>query len=383
MRLIVDEIDADVQDGTIRLLGQADEQQVLSYLNVAKKDIARSEADLARRAETEKVNAESEKKKKQREPLLLQRKRKAEDTLEQRIRAAEAKILKHEEPLVKLQARESSLNEQDKKDLDYHQSTLEKTTKELEEAKAELDFLEDNDDQWRADENAAQDRIDAFREAQAAKTKEQKLKEKEDLEKLKTAAAAAGLKAVFDQEYDGAVSKLLQAGLAAGKKVPQQGRNLDDLILAVHTRTCKEHASGLSGPESMSNGLIIRIREQSSVVVKAAHALGYDVDQADVQSAMTVLIYKVSLSAPSDSGSREEKQEHMARGMAYNPGIGLRDRTHVKWDQDEQDELEKAKNQEAAISVTLNSLLPGDLRRTDLEKRRKEAQETIKRLTKT
>jgi hypothetical protein len=123
---------------------------------------------------------------------------------------------------------------------------------------------------------------------------------------------------LYTTEYgESAVKNLLEVGRRnGGYRNPRQGLDLAEIQANVHA-LAYSRASGVSHQDSTSNGLVNRIREQSGAVVRDAYNLGYDVENAKVREALAALAYHVALSLPSDSGGREEKKEHRARGMAY------------------------------------------------------------------
>lgn len=123
---------------------------------------------------------------------------------------------------------------------------------------------------------------------------------------------------IYSREYgDGAVAALLEeGGRNGGYRYPREGQKLAPIAAEVHRLACKDF--GVSSHNSISNGLVNRVREQSMIVVEYAYKAGYPVENDDVQYAMAELAKQIAFTRPSDSGDREYTKDNMPRGMSYN-----------------------------------------------------------------
>lgn len=159
----------------------------------------------------------------------------------------------------------------------------------------------------------------------AEKNAREKLAE-DGKQQLDESLKKADLVPLYSREFgSGAVDALLKAGKSGGGyRHPKANLDLEPIKSAVHTEACRNGAYNAS---STSNGLVNRIRDQSRIVTESAYQAGYNVEDSGVQAAMGVLAREIAFTLSSDSGSRSEKPEHRARGMAYMEMQGTPDNT--------------------------------------------------------
>jgi hypothetical protein len=155
-----------------------------------------------------------------------------------------------------------------------------------------------------------------FEESEKAEKDAREKLAEDGKQQLDESRKRADLVPLYSREFgSGAVEALLKAGKSGGGyRHPKKNLDLESIKSAVHIEACR---NGGYNTSSTSNGLVIRIRDQSRIVTESAYQAGYNVEDPGVQAAMGVLAREIAFTLSSDSGGRSEKPEHQARGMAY------------------------------------------------------------------
>lgn len=379
---VIEDIEEQLRDGKLTLRG--DKDTVLSFLMATKLDISGAERDLREKAEAAEKQKAEEERRRVREAKIDRNLERFTKDLSEQIEACRQRIEKNEDTIGRLSSiPKDSRSISQESELVTRTQNMQKAIAKRDELEAELAILQSSDGEakWRANEGKALDELEEQTKQRAAQKAEAERQAEAELKQLMESADRVGLEPVYDAGvYGEAVIKLLRAGVAAGKRIPDE-RDLTSVALAVHKVA---GSGGFSSADSTSNGLINRIRAESFSVVQRAHGLGYNVDDADVRAAMAALSRSVAMAQDSDSGGRDEKKEHLARGMSYFSDSKIRDQVDLSWedDPDPRKKLEKLRDAESAIGLQLTNLRDERTRKL-LEDRLKLVQAEIKKLTKT
>jgi hypothetical protein len=378
---VIEDIEDEFRDGTLTLRGGDTKADVLSFLAETKQDIARAEHRLRKDGEAAEKAIEEERRRRAREALIDRNLKQFIQKLEEQIQACEKRIESNEERIGRLssipkESRDTSQNIE----LATRTENSKNAITERDELVAKLKILQTDDGEanWRAKENKELGELKEQTKQQATQKAEEQRRAETDLKQLMESATLVGLSPVYDVSmYGEAVIELLRAGLAAGKRIPDD-RDLTRVAQSVHNVAGK---GGFSSADSTSNGLVNRIRAESLSVVERAHGLGYNIDDAAVQAAMAALARSVAMAQDSDSGGRNEKKEHLSRGMTYFTGSKDRAQVDLNWEDepDPQQKLKKLRNAESIIKYQLSNLRDQGQREV-LEKQLKSVRAQIKEL---
>lgn len=177
------------------------------------------------------------------------------------------------------------------------------------------------------------------------------------------------------------VAALLKAGRNnGGYRNPKLGLDLEPIKTQVVDKACE--GGGFSSSKSTANGLVNRIRDMAYQVVNRAYAAGYDVENANVQTAMGTLAREVAFTLSSDSGGRSETKENRARGMGYTDMKDLSDSSALQGEyiENPKELLKKAELGLQAVVARLDTATDPQLLER-LRKQKAELQRRIKELS--